>query len=69
MLAEPGKTSLRVKEFIITLISETTYRWENMSHSDKHKSEAQSACFRHYYYITHTQKNVPLGHMAKSTFS
>lgn len=39
-----------------------------MSHSDKNEGIAQSACFRRYYYLKPTPKNI-LWYMEKSTFS
>lgn len=40
-----------------------------MSLSDKSEGASQSACFRHYYCMKHTPKNVLLWHMVKSRFS
>lgn len=59
-LLNQGKTSLRI---IIIFISETSYRWENMSHFDKSKGATWSA-FRHYYYIKSGQRTF-FGHMVK----
>lgn len=66
VFAEPGKISLRINLLLFSFL--ILHRWENMSHSDKTKGAAQSACFRCYYDIKCTPDNVLLRHMVKCTF-